>query len=452
MNDVKGHCRRISILSGRLVVLMLPVLCGAAPQATRSETASEQSSGQPPESADVQVDLKKGLVAYLPFNGNSEDESGLKNHGTPHGVVAYGEGKLGQAVQLLGDQDRGFLTIANSESLKFDDSATIACWFYVNDDAGQTGETSSGQTVPKAHQVLVAKHGDRTGFSLITLGEIGNRRLVTLLSNSFSQIEAGLAFPPEQAVGRWHHVATVVGDEGGRLYFNGVLVHSTRTRIDLRKANECDVFIGINGPAGLPSDPNRFLWFPLNGAIDELRIYDRALSSREVQMLAGLEESVVTIDTSFSANSLPAYGAQQATGLPDTANRHEHARTAWASATADDQPEWLLLEYAEPVTAKEVLVYETSNGGAVNKVNAFDSAGLEVELWTGHTLRTPPVGFTVPAVLPFKQPLKTHRVKVYLDSANFPGYNQIDAVGLRDVSGNVQWAVKATASSVRAPE
>jgi len=33
------------------------------------------------------IDLNHGLVAYYPFNGNANDESGYGNHGTIHGGV-----------------------------------------------------------------------------------------------------------------------------------------------------------------------------------------------------------------------------------------------------------------------------------------------------------------------------------------------------------------------------
>ena len=41
----------------------------------------------------------------------------------------------------------------------------------------------------------------------------------------------------------------------------------------------------------------------------------------------------------------------------------------------------------------------------------------------------------------------TRRVKIYLDSPNFPGWNEIDAVGLIDVRGKRQWAERARSSS-----
>ncbi|WP_141699533.1 hypothetical protein [Candidatus Marithrix sp. Canyon 246] len=38
-------------------------------------------------SGNVSADLNDGLVAYYPFNGNAEDESGNGNHGTVNGAT-----------------------------------------------------------------------------------------------------------------------------------------------------------------------------------------------------------------------------------------------------------------------------------------------------------------------------------------------------------------------------
>jgi hypothetical protein len=42
---------------------------------------------------------------------------------------------------------------------------------------------------------------------------------------------------------------------------------------------------------------------------------------------------------------------------------------------------------------------------------------------------------------------KTKRVKVYIDSPSVAGWNEIDAVGLRDADGKTHWAAKAEAST-----
>jgi hypothetical protein len=47
---------------------------------------------------------------------------------------------------------------------------------------------------------------------------------------------------------------------------------------------------------------------------------------------------------------------------------------------------------------------------------------------------------------------KTNRVKLYLDSKGVPGWNEIDAVGLRESGGKTHWATSADASSTYADQ
>ncbi len=145
-----------------------------------------------------------------------------------------------------------------------------------------------------------------------------------------------------------------------------------------------------------------------------------------------------------------AWGPEQATGPPDT-HQAGDIQTAWASRTPDDQDEWLLLEYAAPVAAEAVLVYETYNPGALNRVTAFRLDGVEVEVWKGAD-PTPRNSGKGVSEIKFRVPFKTNRVRIHLESTKVPGWNEIDAVGLRDSAGTVHWAVSADASSTYAQE
>lgn len=143
------------------------------------------------------------------------------------------------------------------------------------------------------------------------------------------------------------------------------------------------------------------------------------------------------------------WGPEQATGEPDT-NMAGDIVTAWASQTQDGQDEWLLLEYDQPLIPTAVLVYETFNPGALVRVTAFKLDGEEVELWKGQDPTTPDQDMGV-SEIPVKIDFKTNRVKLYIDSKNVPGWNEIDAVGLRDKDKKMHWAVAAEASSTYAP-
>jgi hypothetical protein len=145
-----------------------------------------------------------------------------------------------------------------------------------------------------------------------------------------------------------------------------------------------------------------------------------------------------------------AWGPEQATGPPDTPNAGD-IQTAWASRTPDGEDEWLLLEYAEPVVPEAVSVHETYNPGALYRVTIFKLDGEEVEVWKGKDPTPVNSGKGVSEIV-FQAPFKTNRVRIYLDSKNVPGWNEIDAVGLRDTAGKTHWAVSADASSTYAEQ
>jgi hypothetical protein len=84
---------------------------------------------------------------------------------------------------------------------------------------------------------------------------------------------------PGYTDGLWHHVALVVDDQGGRLYVDGAL-HASRP------------WTGSPGPPSTTTDL-AFARYPgvasplLPGAIDDVRLYDRPLSSDEIGALLG---------------------------------------------------------------------------------------------------------------------------------------------------------------------
>src|SRR6266566_2318518 len=97
-----------------------------------------------------------------------------------------------------------------------------------------------------------------------------------------------------------------------------------------------------------------------------------------------------------------------------------------------------------------VLVYETYNPGALVRVTAFKLDGEEVELWKGQDPTTPDNEQGV-SEIPVKADFKTNRIKLYIDSKSVPGWNEIDAVGVRDKNKKMHWAAAVEASSTYAP-
>lgn len=145
-----------------------------------------------------------------------------------------------------------------------------------------------------------------------------------------------------------------------------------------------------------------------------------------------------------------SWGPEQVTGPPDTLMAGD-VSTAWASRGQDDQQEWLLTEYERPVTPAAVMVHETYNPGALIKVSLLKLDGEEVVAWEGKDPIKIDDGKGV-AVIPVKADFPVARVKVYFDSPAIPGWNEIDAIGLRDDAGVTHWATACEASSTYAQQ
>ena len=90
------------------------------------------------------------------------------------------------------------------------------------------------------------------------------------------------------------------------------------------------------------------------------------------------------------------WGSEQAEGEPDTPEAGDQV-TAWASATADGQKEWLLCAYENERKQAEIVVHETYNPGAIYKITVVDGDGKETLAWEGEdpTPRDKPRGVSV---------------------------------------------------------
>lgn len=143
------------------------------------------------------------------------------------------------------------------------------------------------------------------------------------------------------------------------------------------------------------------------------------------------------------------WGPEQATGAPDTPIAGDCV-TAWASRFMDQGEEWLNVSYDRPVDAVALLIYESYNPGALSRVLVYDEAGVEIEVFRGPdpTGREREMG--VSAISLGLKDFKVKGVKLILDSASVAGWNEIDAVGLVDRQGQMNWASQATASSTYA--
>jgi hypothetical protein len=141
----------------------------------------------------------------------------------------------------------------------------------------------------------------------------------------------------------------------------------------------------------------------------------------------------------------PHYEPAQATGPPDV-SRQGDSPLAWCPATMNAGNEWLLLDYPKAIVPTAIVLHENYTPGAVVRITHVPGWGREVTLWEGAYSPSPAPGGSV-ATLPVTAGIKTRRIKLYMETSGATGWEEIDAVGLKDAAGNVTWANGAAASS-----
>ncbi len=139
------------------------------------------------------------------------------------------------------------------------------------------------------------------------------------------------------------------------------------------------------------------------------------------------------------------WGHEQATGRPDTPQAGD-IPSAWASKEPDGGEEWLQLDYDRFAELEKVSVTESHNPGAIRKVVAVLSDGREELIWEGE-MEVSQGDELVTSSFPVSGMVRARSVKLYLDTARVPGWNEIDAVQITGKDGKSQWATASSASS-----
>ena len=201
-------------------------------------------------------------VLYLPFDHDdgdkARDRSGHKNHGTLYGPARVA-GKVADALSFDGEND--YVDVPTSPSLVSFTQFSIAAWIKMPDHT----DTQAYVIARKAANDYLAQIMP-DGKALVGANLIGTG-FVSVLGNTVVDDDV------------WHHVAGVYDGVDLRVYVEGSLdktpVSATGTVLDSNRP------LGIGDYFPYPSEPAK-------GIIDELRIYNRALSAAEIQRVMNM--------------------------------------------------------------------------------------------------------------------------------------------------------------------
>jgi hypothetical protein len=212
------------------------------------------------------ADLNEGLVAHYPFNGNANDDSGNGNDGTVYGATLTADrfGNQDSAYEFDGDD---YINCGNDESLAISSSITVAAWIKI--DRFNYGGIVCKQSTIDGDYFLTIGCGGSAYYNNIRFGNKG-------LGTHLGGIDCGPASNPLE-LGKWYYVAGVFDDDSNKIYvyINGIF-HNSEDFTGSIPTSTGDLTIGTY------CGTTKYLF---DGTIDDVRIYNRALSETEIKEL-----------------------------------------------------------------------------------------------------------------------------------------------------------------------
>jgi len=231
----------------------------------------------------AQSTLDSGLVAYFPFNGNANDESGNGFNGIIHGATLVQDkyGNANSAFQFNGVSDD--ITVSHDPLLTLTQQITLTAW---------VKRTRFGI------DMIVEKGGDWTLGTCnygMSLHYINNNMFYFFFSGGWRGTSGVNDYD-------WHHYAIVAqqGQQNPLLYIDGELKpieFSEGASVINLASSSLDLHIG-----------SQLGTYPYYGAniIDDIRIYERLLTEQEIYILAGNKGLVAFFP--FNGNAIDESG------------------------------------------------------------------------------------------------------------------------------------------------
>lgn len=192
-----------------------------------------------------------GLVAYYPFNGNTNDESGNGYNGTNNGAILATD-RFGNSNSAYSFDGNSNIILPNTENLNFNGGGfTLTSWVNFTSNLSDN--------------CILAKH----------IWAVGSGYILNVYENKLTFYLPGvdrLSSDGTYNDGNWHFLVGVFDGTTQYLYVDGNLKKTQVGAIIID--NDTNITIGSAADNGY-----------FEGSSDDIRIYNRALSSEEVNQL-----------------------------------------------------------------------------------------------------------------------------------------------------------------------
>ena len=232
--------------------------------------------------------VQRPPVAWWKFEDDSTDSSAHGNDATLVGDAAYGAGKFGKALVLDGTGDRA--EVAAITGFSSDKAVSISAWVNVNTlatDGGIFTTTSNITTLFWINEDAASGEDPGPPIETSLSMNVGDSGLSNRVNGPSGRIFNG----------EWHHVVGVMDGSTRKIYIDGILEATFNNAVATVHTIEGKLAMigGWDGSAN----------FDFDGSIDDLRVYDYALSPEKITKLhtwdgsEDLETYPSTVDTSI---------------------------------------------------------------------------------------------------------------------------------------------------------
>ncbi len=222
-----------------------------------------------------------GLIAYYPFNNNAEDFSGYGNNGRINGGVTTVPDRFNNPCSaMLFDGMSGFIEVPNSASISSPVNAFSLCvWYKLSATTGNNywltlvckGSDTSELIDNPQYRVQTQQN-----FSIqtTTCTPIPDMSSTISLSTKSTMCDNDVRNHLLET-NKWHFYALTYDGSSMKAYMDGKIVFQEVTSYGLTK-NNASLYIGKDEPGSLEY---------FNGALDDMQLYDMALSDNDVQKI-----------------------------------------------------------------------------------------------------------------------------------------------------------------------
>jgi hypothetical protein len=246
-----------------------------------------------------QVNLSNGLVAYYPFGGNANDASGNGNDAVFNNATLTIDrfGNPNSAYYFNGIDN--YIQIPNAPGLNPSNQISICA--FVKPMGFYQGPCHGNSVLMKGDgDYLPGNYLLRFDDNAYTYQNNCNTSVVDTIHQNFygpSSQTSSPGYTPYINKDQWYCLVYTNDGKTSKFYIDNVLINTQAVSAP-SFINSYDLFLGRLNNSSFP------YWF--NGALDEVRIYNRAINDQEVAALCP-SSALPLIITNFEANVYDSY-------------------------------------------------------------------------------------------------------------------------------------------------